>query len=165
MAVLFGGQGYGQIEPNRCSFLHDGNIESQCAAKVDLENGWIVAVDKAAGTVDTATSLTEGLLGICYTAERIYDRATGLKNFKTLAGEYPRVGYLKRGDVYTTNAVTSTTYTQKDSIATALTNTTLYVGADGVIATSAESGAIFDLQIVEETTMPDGQPAVKIQVI
>lgn len=164
MAVLFGGQGYGQIEPNRCSFLHDGNIESQCKAGVDLENGWIVAVDKAAGTVTTTTEL-KGLIGICYTAERIYDRATGLKNFYTKKDEYPRVGYLKRGDVYTTNAVTSTTYTEAGSVATALTNSKLYVGADNVITATAATDGIFVLQIVEETTMPDGQPAVKIQVI
>jgi hypothetical protein len=164
MAVLFGGQGYGQIEPNRCSFLHDGNIESQCKANVDLENGWIVKVDKVAGTVTTADEL-KGLVGLCYTAERIYERATGLKNFSTKANEYPRVGYLKTGDVYTTNAVTSTTYTQIGSIATAITSTPLYVGADNVITATSATDGDFVLQIVEETTMPDGQPAVKIQVI
>ena len=164
MAVLFGGEGYGQIEPNRCSFLHDGNIESQCKAAVDLENGWIVKVDKAAGTVSTADALT-GLIGINYTAERIYERATGLKNFKVKKDEYPRVGYLKKGDVYTTNAVTSTTYTVVGDVATALTNTTLYVDKDNKIATTTATGDELKLQIVEETTMPDGQPAVKIQVI
>jgi hypothetical protein len=152
--------GYGQIEPNRCSFLHDGNIESQCKAAVDLENGWIVAVDKVAGTVTSASSL-EGLVGICYTAERIYERATGLKNFYTKKDEYPRVGYLKKGDVYTTNAIT-TTMTSGD-VATKI-STGLYVTAPCGLTETATSGDI-TLKVVALTDLPDGAPAVKVQVI
>ena len=152
--------GYGQIEPNRCSFLHDGNVESQCRADEDLENGWIVRVDKAAGTVVSADSL-EGLVGICYTAERIYERATGLKNFYTKKDEYPRVGYLKKGDVYTTNAIT-TTMTSGDvetSIASGL-----YISAPCGLTDVKPDGEI-TLKVVALTDLPDGAPAVKVQVI
>jgi len=163
MAVLLNGTGYGQVEPNRCSFLHDGNIESQCKATEDLENGWVVKVDKVAGTVGTADSFT-GLVGLNYTAERIYERATGLKNFKVKAGEYPRVGYLKTGDVFTTNAYTTTL--TEGAIVTAITSTDgLYALANGTLSTTAATDGDFVLQVVELTTMPDGQPAVKIQVI
>lgn len=163
MATLLSGTGYGQVEPNRCSFLHDGNIESQCRAAVDLENGWIVKVDKVAGTVTTATVLT-GLVGLNYTAERIYDNSKkGLKNYYTKAGEYPRVGYLKIGDVYTTNAVTG--ITTASEITTAITAASgLWVAANNTLVTEKPATGDIALQVVELTTMPDGQPAVKIQV-
>jgi len=167
MAVLFDTEdkkyGYGQIEPNRCSFLHDGNIESQCKATVDLENGWIVKVDKANGTVTTATEF-KGLCGVNYTAERIYERATGLKNFKVKAGEYPRVGYHKTGDVWTTNAVTTTL--TEGAINTAITAASgLFVKPDRTLTSAGQPVGDFGLQVVELTTMPDGAPAVKIQVV
>ena len=65
--------GFGQIELNRCSFLHDGNIESQCKAVEDLENGMIVAIDKSKGEVKKATGAAEDgmVYGVNYTAERI----------------------------------------------------------------------------------------------
>jgi hypothetical protein len=177
MAVLFNGKGYGQIEPNRCSFLHDGNIESQCIAVTDLENGQIVKVQKAGPTTYTNAEGTlvtvecggvtkasdlNGLIGLNYTAERIYERATGLKNFKVNAGEYPRVGYIKRGDVYTTNLVT--TNMSADGIRNAIP-TGLYLDVATTTLTTDGGSDEYKLQVVELTTMPDGQAAVKIQVI
>ena len=98
---------YSQVELNRCAFLHDGAIESQCKAVEDLENGMIVAIDRAKGEVKKATgSAEEGMVyGINYTAERIYNQFTpGRKNFYVPAGEYPRVGILTAGDIFTTDA-------------------------------------------------------------
>jgi hypothetical protein len=99
---------YSQVELNRCAFLHDGAIESQCKAVEALENGQIVAVDKAKGEVKvaTGTSAEEGMVyGINYTAERIYDQFTpGRKYFRVEKDEYPRVGILKAGDIFTTDA-------------------------------------------------------------
>ena len=77
--------GYSQIELNRCSFLHDGNIEAQCEAEVALENGLIVAVDKAAGTVKVAGDTAEDgiVYGVNYTSEKIYNQFTpGRKHFR-----------------------------------------------------------------------------------
>ena len=98
---------YSQVELNRCAFLHDGAIESQCIATEPLENGMIVAVDKAAGTVKQAGEEAEtGMVyGINYTSERIYNQFTpGRKNFCVRKGEYPRVGILAKGDIFTTDA-------------------------------------------------------------
>lgn len=98
---------YSQVELNRCAFLHDGAIESQCIATEPLENGMIVAVDKAAGTVKKAGKSAEAgmVYGINYTSERIYNQFTpGRKNFRVEKDEYPRVGILKTGDIFTTDA-------------------------------------------------------------
>lgn len=102
---------YGQVELNRCAFLRDGAIESQCEAATDLENGRIVAIDKANKKVYDATNIPEGvtkgnlIYGINYTAERIYNQFTpGRKNFCVKKGEYPRVGILSTGDIFTTDA-------------------------------------------------------------
>ena len=102
---------YKQVELNRCAFLHDGAIESQCVfnpASDDevLENGMIVIVDKANGEIKKATgSETDVVFGLNYTSERIYNQFTpGRKNFCVVKGEYPRVGILAKGDIFTTDA-------------------------------------------------------------
>ena len=154
--------GYGQIEPNRCSFLHDGNIESQCVASEAIENGAIVTVDKANGTVVPATTFTSGLLGVNYTSERIYNQFTpGRKNFRVEAGEYPRVGYLKAGDVFTTNVMFTETGVEVEDAKIA---TGLYWTAPATFATAAPTTGL-KLQVVELTDTADGQAALKIQVL
>lgn len=98
---------YSQVELNRCAFLHDGAIESQCVADVDLQNGEIVVINKAEGKIVKATGKEEGsvVYGLNYTSERIYNQfAPGRKNFYVAAGEYPRVGILAKGDIFTTDA-------------------------------------------------------------
>lgn len=148
MAVIK--DGFGQIELNRCSFLHDGNIESQCKAVEDLENGMIVAIDKAKGEVKkaTGTEAEAGMVyGVNYTAERIYNQFTpGRKNFVVKADEYPRVGILKAGDVFSTNAY--------------LTN-----GAEAPVAGTVETKGGVKLLVAEITDTADGQTAVKYQVL
>lgn len=100
-----------QVELNRCAFLHDGAIESQCVfnpADDDevLENGMIVIVDKANGEIKKASGSETGVVfGLNYTSERIYNQFTpGRKNFCVRKGEYPRVGILAKGDIFTTDA-------------------------------------------------------------
>lgn len=95
-----------QVELNRCAFLRDGAIESQCVAAEELENGMIVVVDKAKGEIKKATgSETKAVYGLNYTSERIYNQFTpGRKNFVVAEGEYPRVGILAKGDIFTTDA-------------------------------------------------------------
>lgn len=103
---------YSQVELNRCAFLHDGAIESQCVfnpADDDevLENGMIVVIDKANGEIKIATGEEEGsvVYGLNYTSERIYNQfAPGRKNFYVAKGEYPRIGILAKGDIFTTDA-------------------------------------------------------------
>ena len=145
--------GYGQIEPNRCSFLHDGNIESQCVANEAIENGAIVNVDKANGTVVNATSFTTGLLGVNYTAERIYNQFTpGRKNFRVEKDEYPRVGYLVAGDIFSTNAYLTDKATEPE--------VGQYLQANGTHAATKTK-----FLVVEVTDTADGQTAVKYQVL
>jgi hypothetical protein len=144
--------GRGQIELNRCSFLHDGNIESQCLAAEDLDNGMIVAIDKVAGTVSKVTKGAEAdtskVYGVNYTAERIYDQfKPGRKNFFVEGNkDYPRVGILKAGDIFSTNAylVNETNAPEEGSVET-------YGGVK--------------LRVVEITDTADGQTAVKYQVL
>ena len=98
---------YSQVELNRCAFLRDGAIESQCKAAEELENGMIVVVDKANGEIKKATtySATGVVYGLNYTSERIYNQFTpGRKNFVVAKDEYPRVGILAKGDIFTTDA-------------------------------------------------------------
>ena len=102
---------YKQVELNRCAFLHDGAIESQCVFNPEsddevLENGMIVIVDKANGEIKKATGSETGVVfGLNYTSERIYNQFTpGRKNFYVAKGEYPRVGILAKGDIFTTDA-------------------------------------------------------------
>jgi hypothetical protein len=147
--VTFAKDRYAQVELNRCSFLHDGNIESQCVAAEDLENGMIVAIDKKngivvkAGTTGTVTvngkevTIGEDLVyGLNYTTEKIYNQFTpGRKNFYVAAGEYPRVGILKTGDIFTTDAAV------------------------------ADVGNLKFLKVDENTDMADGTAAVKYQVL
>jgi hypothetical protein len=98
---------YSQVELNRCAFLHDGAIESQCVADEDLQNGEIVVINKAEGKIVKATGSGEddAVYGLNYTSERIYNQfAPGRKNFYVAAGEYPRVGILAKGDIFTTDA-------------------------------------------------------------
>lgn len=143
--------GHGQIELNRCSFLHDGNIESQCIATEDLDNGMIVAINKVSGEVSKVAKGdpvdTKAVYGVNYTAERIYDQFNpGRKNFYVAEGEYPRVGILKAGDIFSTNAylVNEEDIPEFETIET-------YGGVK--------------LLVVDITDTADGQIAVKYQVL
>lgn len=105
--ISMGNTKYSQVELNRCAFLHDGAIESQCVADEDLQNGEIVVINKAEGKIVKATGEEEGsvVYGLNYTSERIYNQfAPGRKNFYVAEGEYPRVGILAKGDIFTTDA-------------------------------------------------------------
>lgn len=167
-------KGYGQLELNQVAFRRDGRVEAQLPFVGDegdtCENGMILAVDKAGGKLEYAgESLAGKLFGIVYTSEELYDsRKPGLKNFgqkiengKLVGPEgydvLPRVGFLSAGDRFTTNAVEAGEWTKGNYGK---------VGANGFIAKSEAApteGPV--LQVAEETTMPDGQPAVKFVVI
>lgn len=161
--------------------------------KVVCQNGMILVVDNVTRTIrlpgaddDEAT-----IYAINYSTEHLYDeRAQGLKNFrlyaqpdtavKTGVGNvgriwpgydfFPRLGYLSVGDKFTTNTVELNGYTE-ETIKTALTNgNKVLAGAsvNGDIILVGEEDAMPNgpvLQVIKVTTMPDGQPALKFQVI
>lgn len=69
---------------------------------------------------------------------------------------YPRVFRLTRGDLYTTNCVADGTYKVGD---------TLTPGDDGILTAGTGTNGKPTLQVVKEYNLPDGQAAVKLQVI
>lgn len=175
--------GYGQLELNNVAFRRDGRIEAQCAldatdfAEVPAENGMVLAVDKAARTVKFWDGTSDYPLAIAYSSEHLYDeRKQGLKDFAlTPADVYPKLGYLAKGETFTTNTVCydSGEFADDDALkvaAEAAETTALYAGitADSkgawkVTATKPTAGVV--AKVVKSTTMPDGQYAVKLHVL
>ena len=169
-------KGYGQLELNQVAFRRDGRVEAQLPFSGKngdtCENGMILAVDKANGKVEYAGETIEGkLFAIVYTSEELYNtRTPGLKNFALKVEDgvvvgpegynvYPRLGYLAKGDRFTTNTIDDTAVDAAKGVYGG-------VGAEGFIVLSAEAptaGPV--LQVAEVTTMPDGQAAVKFIVI
>ena len=174
--------GYGQIELNNVAFRRDGRIEAQCApdaedfAEVPVENGMLLAVDNVTRTVRMPAGNDELPIAINYSAEHMYDeRTTGLKNFKLNGKDdfYPRLGYLARGDKFTTNCICydNGEYANEEALKEALAKigeTAIYggmceLGAIKVSATKPTAGPV--LKVVAKTTMPDGQFGLKFQAL
>lgn len=172
MAKRLNIDGYGQLELNQVAFRRDGRIEAQCkiADGIDfIENGMLLAIDQATRTVGMPTG-NDDFLALNYTTEHMYDErlAYGLKHFKLDKGSFlPRLGYLATGDKFTTNciAVADDAATgDKATVAEVKTvlETAKYAKACALGAwelTADAEGAV--AKVVEETTMPDGQFAVK----
>ena len=180
--------GYGQLELNQVAFRRDGRIEAQCAlnatdfASAPAENGMILCVDNVSRTIKlpTAANIAKYPLALNYTTEHMYDdRANGLKNFKLTKndGFYPRLGYLAIGDKFTTNTICydSSDFADDDALKTAIAA----LGTTPLYAVPYQDGY---WQIIDDLTgvtglycavvtgtgagsMPDGQYAVKLQVI
>lgn len=179
--------GYGQIELNNVAWPRDGRVEAQSTINATdfedgLENGMLVSVDGAAREfVAYDASLP---WAVVYSTEKAYDPTkSGLKNFNNeLNGFLPRAGYPSVGDKWTTNCFAADDTTTGDLFyaATALDKagmvaaidaaiaTGLYAvpDADGamvVSATAAQTGPL--LKVLKRYTMPDGSPAIQVQVI
>ena len=167
--------GYGQLELNNVAFRRDGRIEAQLPlseedfATAVAENGMLLAVDRVNGCIRFPKE-GDKTIALNYTTEHMYDdRKPGLKNFSLKRGEfYPRLGYLSVGDKFTTNCISFEGEEEagKEMIA-AYKETPVYgvPSADGSILLTATAGEGVCLQVIEETTMPDGQYAVKFIVI
>ena len=181
--------GYGQIELNQCAFRRDGRIEAQCAlydkefaknqaeyvgGKIYAENGMILAIDNINRVVRLPGAEAADLpLAINYSTEHLYDEShKGLKDFYLPAGTfYPRLGYLARGDKFTTNCLCyeSTEFTDDEALIQALGN----IKAVKIYGKHSALGAIqltknkadAEMLVVKYYTMPDGQPGVKFQVL
>lgn len=165
--------GYGQLETNNVAFRRDGRIEAQLKPNLTdfegkvLENGMILAIDAAAREVKLPVN-NELPLAIHYSAEHLHDeRAMGLKDFKILPEEdvYPRMGYLSVGDKFTTNTI---------SFGTGVADLDAITDEEVVYGTTSADGSIelvsafpegLALRVLDKTVMPDGQPALKFQVL
>ena len=193
MALKFLNEGYGhgQVELNNVFFRREGAIEAQCAldpskfakegqATDDVpycENGMILAVDKANGIVTLPSGATEMLpLALVYSTEHMYDeRKNSLGDFYLPVGTfYPRMGYLQKGEVFTTNSVAydDATFESLDAIKEKIESGLVagVAGAKGRITLVTEedgevSGISLILRAVKYYTMPNGAPGIKFQVI
>ena len=176
-------KGYGQLELNNVAFRRDGRIEAQCALdavdfeNIPAENGMLLAVDNVKRVIKMPKD-AKLPIALNYTAEHMYDERTpGLRNFKLERGSFlPRLGYLAEGDKFTTNCLCydDSEFENMDAFVAGLEK----IGAEGaeeVYGTQSEIGYIkvsaeepiegVKLRAIKKTTMPDGQLAVKFQVL
>ena len=186
--------GYGQLELNNVFFRREGAIEAQCAldpasfategkASKDLiyaENGMLLAVDKANGLVKLPGEDPTLPIALNYSTEHMYDeRHKNLGSYYLPAGTfYPRLGYLKNGEIFTTNCLcydseVDTDFTDDEAVKAALAdcaNTPIFgipsaCGAIQLTKASSVSDTRVGLKVVKYYTMPDGTPGVKFQVV
>ena len=172
--------GYGQIELNRVSFPITGKVIADLpladsfTVSAPAENGMILAADYAAGEVTLDGGA--GILALHYSAEKEYDpNIAGLKQFKLVAGGfYPRLGILTEGDRFTTNTVCYDTADFEDDAAikvaiAAAGTTALYGIADATgainLVDTLDGTEKVVLQVIKNTTMPDGSYGVKFVVV
>ena len=156
MAITFDGKlGFAVVEPNHLSAPRNGQVYGQLPAAdgIDiLEQGTFVKYDYANGEVNFTG---EGPWMMVFNEEKLYDERHQMhRDYAMQAADfydgkmYPRVFVMHAGDIFTTN-----TY----SVGQVLTP-----GDEGVLEVGAGD---LECKVVKETTMPDGQPGVKLQVI
>lgn len=184
--------GFGQVEPNHLSAQRTAQIYAQLPAKSDidiLENGQFVKYDYAEGVCDF-TGKGEWML--VYNEVKLYDdfwRET-YKDFALIKDHYtpgdneithddlgpfpgqmtPRVFKTNIGDIFTTNCVGAGNTDGKTAYAgVALEGGDLLkINAKGFLEKVEEAASATEdmlWQVAKVTTMPDGQPAVKVQRI
>lgn len=162
MAITFKREGYGQVEPNHLSAPRDGRVYAQLPAAENitiLENGMFVKYDYAAGEVNFTG---DGAWMLVYNEEKLYDERHQMhkdwaqKVEDSYDGKiYPRVFGLVAGDIFTTNMFADGTSLK--------VNDTVIPGNDGILTAGSSGDLVF--KVVKEYTLPDGQPAVKLQCI
>jgi hypothetical protein len=163
MAVTIAREGFGYVEPNHLSAPRNGQVYAQLPAAEDievLENGMFVKYDYAAGECNFDG---EGPWMMVFNEEKLYDERHQMhRDYAMQKSDFydgvmtPRVFAMVPGDIFTTNAVKEAEYTVGDK---------LKVGADGRLEAGAAPAGEHSFKVVKETTMPDLQPGVKIQVI
>ena len=162
MAITFKRDGYGQVEPNHLSAPRDGRVYAQLPAADDitiLENGQFVKYDYAAGEVNFDGA---GAWMLVYNEEKLYDERHQMhkdwaqKVEDSYDGKiYPRVFGIVAGDIFTTN-----TFKDNETLAV---GDDVTPGTDGFLTEGDDGDVVF--RVVKEYTLPDGQPAVKLQCI
>ena len=160
MAITIVRDGYGQVEPNHPSAPRDGRVYAQLPAADGisvLENGMFVKYDYAAGEVNFTGA---GAWMLVYNEEKLYDERHQMhkdwaqKVEDSYDGKiYPRVFGIVAGDIFTTNTLANNT-----SLAV---GDTVIPGDDGYLKSGNSGDLVF--KVVKEYTLPDGQPAVKLQ--
>lgn len=160
-----------------------------------LENGMLLKVDGKNRCVDKAAPAAGNIYALNYSTEHMYDeRQYRLADFKLNPTDdfYPRLGYLSVGDKFTTNCICVYSEGEEDETAK-IANATAKEIADAwesikVGFAGTEEQAAIELygvaskfgyiklataiptdgpvlRAIEITTMPDGQNAIKFEVI
>ena len=190
MAINIQRTGFGQIEPNHLSAQRNGKIYAQLPAHIKkatgtqidtaesitiLENGQFAKYDYANGEVNFNTAPESGEWMLVYNEVKLYDSKEFYKDFALKASNYtegvmtPRLLKTDVGDIFTTNAIkvgnVAGNVKLSDTDKVVLTKGDLLtVGANGFLVSGGDIGTDdFVWQVVEETTMPDGDNAVKVR--
>ena len=158
-------KGYGQVEPNHLAGQKSGMIFAQLPVKKEIttvQNGMFMKYDVAAGEINLNGN---GEYMLVYSEVKLYDPRETYKDFvltkdQSVDGKiYPRLIGTFPGDIITTNLVDVTT--AKGSLAKKFLQVDSTTGfLKEVTSSASEDLALW--QVVKETTMPDGQYALKI---
>ena len=164
ISIKRGDYGFGVVEPNHLSAPRDGGVWAQLPAAStikQLENGQFVKYSYAE---DECNFTGDGPWMLVFNEEKLYDERYQMhRDYVQKVTDYydgkmyPRVLRPALGDIFTTNCLADGTYTKGGYVAP---------GSDGILA-SVDKGDIDGLayRIVKEYTLPDGQPAVKLQCV
>lgn len=168
--------GYGQVEPNHLSAQRTGQIYAQLPAADDitkLENGEFVKYDYANGVVNKTG---EGEWMLVFNEIKLYDeREQMAKDYaQGVNGDQlvPRVFKTNVGDIFTTNTLDDASESNYGYTDIDVTGVYYVINEDGFLEAASEipeTGIVFQAANTEvvgsTTTLPDGQPAVKLQRI
>jgi hypothetical protein len=161
--------GFGQVEPNHLSAQRNGQIYAQRKYKGDreyLENGMFLKYT-VSGKDEVASVSGEGEWMLVLNEVKLYDDAWR-ESYKDFAMKpdnsnemTPRLFKTAIGDIFTTNTLGDGTAEVEVAVGNKLT-----VGADGYLkVTASPADGEMTWLVVKVYTMPDNQPAVKIQRI
>lgn len=160
---MTGHDNYAVVEPNHLTAPRNGGVYAQLPAAEDieiLEQGTYVKYDYANGEVNFTG---KGPWFMVFNEEKLYDerkqmhRDYAMKKADAYDGVIvPRVFAMTPGDIYTTNNLVAAEYAVGDVVAP---------NEKGILAAAGDDAEGLTLQVVKCYTLPDGQPAVKLQVI
>lgn len=171
---------YASLELNHVEFARTGNLIAQTplgeeyTKDAPCENGMWVCADRSKGVVASIEDVNEPI-GVVYTAEKEYDMYHyGLKYFgRKVAGDYPRVGILEKGDTMTSNCLQydDGEFASEEALFEALKawkDAPVYVvpvvgsSVPKLTATKPEEGTFG--KVCKFYTMPNDEPGVKYQI-
>ena len=155
-------KGFGQVEPNHLAGQKSGAIYAQLPAASSIsvvENGMFMKYDYAAGECNLNGNGEDMLV---FSEVKLYDPTHSYKDFALKKADsadgkiYPRLMLTFPGDHFTTNLVdlTSDAGSRKGKFLTVVNGILTEQSAD------PEEGMTW--QVAMETTLADGQPAVKV---
>lgn len=155
-------KGYGQVEPNHLAGQKSGAIYAMLPAASSIEvveNGMFMKYDYAAGVCNLDGNGEDMLV---FSEVKLYDPTHSYKDFALKKADsvdgkiYPRLMLTFPGDHFTTNLVDMTTEkgSRKGKFLKVVNGILTEQGAD------PEEGMTW--QVAMETTLADGQEAVKV---